>query len=509
VIYPEGDTPILDRRTFLAATTGVLAAGQVNAQSGASSFVYGVASGDPSATSVVIWTALASLRNAEELRWRLWSEDDRSIVHEGVVTASAETGWTAKVAVDGLRPDASYLYAFSLRGTSSPTGRTRTLPARGHRPVRFAVFSCARYTSGWFHAYRHAAEDRSIDFALHLGDYIYESGNAAAQVRDHRPAYELMALNDYRARHAQHKTDPDLAALHAAMPMMAIWDDHEFADEASSDGSGTSRPALWPQRSAAARQAYFEWMPMLPNDTGGLWRSKRVGDLIDLYLLDTRFEGRSAPRNPEDQDFKSPTRQLLGDTQERWVARSLATTHAPWTIVLSSVILSRLVWPEALRDRIGVSGPSWGRPLLEQRIARSALGAGNPDAWDGYPAAQARFLKLLGGNRGRSLILSGDTHSSWLFRVNDSYGRRIGWEVGVPSVTTEASLDTLAGPPEMVEALFQSGNPTLDYLHPSARGYVVVEVADNAAHVEWRHVSSVRTARPTWRIGKRLRFAAA
>jgi alkaline phosphatase D len=257
-----------------------------------------------------------------------------------------------------------------------------------------------------------------------------------------------------------------------------------------------------------AQQAYFEWMPMLPNASGGLWRSKRVGDLLDLHLLDTRIEGRADQLPPDDTTFRSVDRHMLGPVQEQWLARSLAAPAKPWTVVLSSVILSNVAWPEPLRELFGTSGPSWGRQLLEQRIARSALGAGNPDAWDGYPAAQERLQAMLRDRSGRTLILSGDTHSSWAFRLPHGDGAPLGWEVGVPSVTTEASLDSLSGSAEAIEALFRSRNPHLDFLHPSARGYVVVEIEESTARIEWRYVSSVTTQAPTWRVGKRMQFPA-
>ncbi|PKP94676.1 MAG: hypothetical protein CVT77_01280 [Alphaproteobacteria bacterium HGW-Alphaproteobacteria-16] len=499
----------MDRRKFLAGAAGALASGGVPVRAATDSpFAYGIASGDSTATSVVIWTAIDG-GGGGHLEWRVRGADDGSLIRSGVASVSAEGGRTAHVLVDGLEADRAYHYEFVHRGVVSTVGRTRTLPAQGRRPVRFAVFSCSRYSSGWFHAYRHAAEDRSIDFALHLGDYIYEGGNAPdGQARIHHPDHELFTLGDYRARHAQHKADPDLQALHAAMPMLAIWDDHEFADDASRDGSHTSRPAFWTQRAIAARQAYFEWMPMLPNATGGLWRSKRIGDLADLYLLDTRIEGRADQLSPDDAAFRSAERDMLGPAQERWLSRSLASPAKPWTVMLSSVIFSQIVWPDSVRAHFGGSGPAWGQQLLEKRIADSTLGAGNPDAWDGYPAAQKRLMGMLSDRSGRALILSGDTHSSWSFHLPGKESAPIGWEIGVPSVTTEASLDALSGSPEDIEALFRNRNPLMDYLHASARGYVVVEIDEAAAQIEWRYVSSVTAQEPTWRVGKRLRFPA-
>ncbi len=498
----------MNRRDLLLAATSALASGPVEARAAGSPFVYGVASGDPSAASVVLWTALAPGAEGGDLTWRLRRAEDGAVVKQGQVAVGPASGWTAKVRVDGLEPDRAYAYDFARGGVTSPAGRTRTLPAHGTRPMRFAVFSCARYSSGWFHAYRHAAQDRSLDFAVHLGDYIYEGADAPGghPERRHAPAHELRTLADYRTRHGQHKADADLQALHAALPMLAIWDDHEFADDASRGGEHTSRPSEWAERSAAARRAYFEWMPILPNDADGIWRKSALGDLADLYALDTRLDGRSAPLDPADPRFGSADRQLLGAAQEHWLATSLAGPAKPWTLFLSSVILSPLAWPADLMDHVAESGPAWGRGLLQDRVNRSNLGqAGNPDAWDGWPAAQARFMTALSGRR--NLVLSGDTHSSWSFGLRDAGGAPLGWEIGAPSVTTEASLDTVSGDQQEVEALFKRRNPALDYLDPASRGYVVVDLAPDAATVEWRHVSSVASRTADWRVGKRQTLA--
>lgn len=471
-------------------------------------FIYGVASGDPTQSSVVLWTALAP-GVSKGVRWWLRRASDGRPVREGRAEASAAAGYTVKLRVEGLAPGERYEYGFEHGPIASPVGRTRTLPATGTQTLRLAVFSCSRHSSGWFHAYRHAAEDPSLHFAIHLGDFIYEGASAPAASATGRfdvPDRELATLEDYRSRHALYKRDADLQALHAAVPLMAIWDDHEFANDASRNGENTLPPDKWPQRMAAARQAYFEWLPLMPGAGGQLWRHRRIGALADLYFLDTRIEGRDAQLDPRDERFASAQRQMLGRVQERWLAEELAVPRATtWTVLASSVILSPLSWPAALRGGNFPQSPAWARGLLDERIARSEAGlAGNPDAWDGYPAARRRLLDMLDTRAGRTLVLSGDTHSSWALTLLGNDGSPLGWEVGVPSVTSEASLDYTGLQSAEVEALFRARNPPLKYLEPSSRGYVVIELSEEGAFAEWRYVASVVDRAPRWRVGKRL-----
>jgi alkaline phosphatase D len=495
---------------MLAASSLLLAARDSGAIPAEAPFPYGVASGDPTHSSIVLWTGLsAQEQRSVRVRWWLRRTRDGRQIREGVAEANADQGYTIKVKVDGLAPDERYEYAFEHGGAMSAVGRTRTLPVAGKRPLRLAVFSCSRYSSGWFHAYRHAAQDETIDFALHIGDYIYEVPSGATATTTGRfevPDRELLTLPEYSARYALHKRDPDSQALHAALPLMAIWDDHEFADDASRHGESTHLSEHWPQRLDAARRAYFQWMPLMPGKGQRLWRQCRIGDLADIYLLDTRIEGRDAQMDPRDQRFASADRHMLGREQEHWLAQAIANPRQPlWTVVVSSVVLSPLAWPNELRDHIDVKRSAPLRRLLESRIARSEAGlAGNTDAWDGYPAAQHRLLNMLRTRAGKTVVLSGDTHSSWSFALHGNDGNPLGWEVGVPSVTSEASLECVTLTQGELEAMFRTRNPRLSYLNPGARGYTVLELREESAFAEWRYVSSVVEPDAQWRVGHRL-----
>jgi alkaline phosphatase D len=245
---------------------------------------------------------------------------------------------------------------------------------------------------------------------------------------------------------------------------------------------------------------------MITGDRPRLWRHRRLGDLADLYLLDTRVEGRDSQLDPRHPHFAAEQRQMLGTEQERWLAHELASPRTTaWTVLASSVIFSKLAWPLELRREIDSRSPPWAQRLLEERISRSAAGhAGNPDAWDGYPAAQRRLLDMLTARAGRALVLSGDTHSSWAFTLRGIAGGPLGWEVGVPSVTSEASLEYTSMQPAALEALFKGSNPQLEYMEPGSRGYTVIELSEQGCTAEWRYVASVVDRTPRWRVGRRL-----
>ena len=106
--------------------------------------------------------------------------------------------------------------------------------------LRFAFASCAQYEQGWFGAYRHMAND-NLDLVAFLGDYIYESSWGRDHVRKHdagRPA----TLEQYRARYALYKSDPDLQRAHLACPWIFTWDDHEVENDYANDRSQDGMP---------------------------------------------------------------------------------------------------------------------------------------------------------------------------------------------------------------------------------------------------------------------------
>src|SRR3954452_21486943 len=234
-------------------------------------FGFGVASGDSTATDVLLWTRVTPIDAAvpgsglgppSQVQWELAADADfRTVVASGETTTDAARDHTVKVVVTGLSPHPRYWYRFGCRGAISPTGRTQTAPDEPGRThaLRLAFVSCSNYTGGYFTAYRGIAAREDLDVVVHLGDYLYEYGNdprvpgvpgagdrygppALVGIRDHRPPEEALSLQDYRVRHAIYKTDPDLAAAHVRHPWIVIFDDHEVANDACATGAENHEP---------------------------------------------------------------------------------------------------------------------------------------------------------------------------------------------------------------------------------------------------------------------------
>ena len=157
--------------------------------------------------------------------------------------------------------------------------------------------SCSNYPAGYFNVYRCLANRSDLDAVIHLGDYIYEFangryGDGSASGRVPLRAGEASTLEDYRDRYATYRSDIDLQEAHRRHPFIAVWDDHESANDAWSGGAANHDPSQgsWASRLAAAYRAYLEWMPIRESSDPKihLYRSFRFGDLADLVMLDTR-----------------------------------------------------------------------------------------------------------------------------------------------------------------------------------------------------------------------------
>ena len=266
------------RRSFLRSLLGGAFFGALGLKPGKSRartvrFDHGVASGDPLQHRVVIWTRVSgSTDESIAVRWQVASDAEfRRVLRDGEIRTGPERDFTVKVDVGSLPAAAALYYRFEAEDEYSPTGRTRTLPHGSIDIASFAVLSCSNHPYGHFHVYREVANRDDIDAVLHLGDYIYEYGmgeyateRAEELDRVPEPSHEIVSLDDYRTRYAQYRSDPDLAALHARHPVIAIWDDHELANNAWRAGAQNHKPdeGRWEQRRDDAIQAWLEWMPV-------------------------------------------------------------------------------------------------------------------------------------------------------------------------------------------------------------------------------------------------------
>jgi alkaline phosphatase D len=316
----------------------------------------GVASGEPTPRGIVLWTRVTDLARGGAVELEVARERDfRRVVARGRVRTTTASNGAVKARIGGLRPHEQYFYRFSTRGSESPVGRFRTaLPAGSRQPVRFAFFSCADWTHGFYNAYELMAREDDLDFVLNLGDYIYaetqHTGATAVRadeigrVLEGQTAREAVTLADYRAKYSLYRSDPALRRVHARFPVVSIWDDHEVMNNHAGGAPLGGLPAseLFASRQRAAYRAFFESMPVYPSGRSRIYRALRFGRNVDLLLLDSRQYRDDQPCgdqiNVPCADAATP-RAFLGARQLGWLKRRLSRSDAAWKVVGNQVLI--------------------------------------------------------------------------------------------------------------------------------------------------------------------------
>jgi alkaline phosphatase D len=494
--------------TTLAATATATGTAAATAISAATAFRHGVASGDPTPDAVLIWTRVTPTDDAlpgsgagpdVDVRWQVARDPAfTSVAASGVVATGPAVDHTVKIDVGGLGAATAYWYRFGLGDTWSPVGRTATAPAADAAVsrLRAGVVSCANWEAGYFAAYRHLAVRGDLDLVIHLGDYLYEYGTGqfdagGTVVRPVQPAHEVLTLADYRIRHGLYKTDPDLQALHAAVPWVITWDDHEVANDQWSGGAENHTPGTegdFAARVAAARRAYAEWMPVRLGTGGRIYRRLRYGQLAELSMLDLRsYRSQQASGLAIDD----PARTITGDDQMAWLKSGLAASTARWKLVGNPVMMARL--------DVG-SAPAW---LLGPLAALLGIpqngGIVNNDQWDGYNADRNELVDHLRAAQARDVVfLTGDIHTSW---ANEITTRATGpsnpaaAEFVVPSVTSDNVNDFLnlpAGNPlSLIGAgIIRATNSHVRWTELDGHGYGVLTVTAGTCRMDWYHLAN-------------------
>lgn len=449
-------------------------------------FTLGVASGDPTANGVVLWTRLAPdpLRGGGmpaaslEVEWIIADDELMSRnVRRGTEIAAPELGHSVHVEADGLEPDRWYFYQFRAGGEYSPIGRTRTAPALGaaNDRLRFGFCSCNHYEQGYFTAFRHMAEE-DLDVVFHLGDYIYEYAGRDDRVRMHTYD-EIETLDDYRNRYALYKTDLDFQAIHAAAPFVVTWDDHEVDNNYAGNTSENDDPVdAFLRRRANAYQAYYETMPLrrtsMPRGPDmQLYRSFSYGQLAGFFVLDTRqyrtdqpCADESGPRCPAVFD---ETATLMGAAQESWLFNGLDSSDVRWNVIPQQVMVA----------------PVDHRGGDEERYSM--------DQWSGYDAARNRLVDIFGATRSRNpVVLTGDIHSNWVNDIKADFGDPDSATVATELVVTSISSggdgsDWRNSTAEMLEE-----NPFVKFFN-GQRGYVTCELSRDELRADYRIVDHV------------------
>ena len=541
----------IDRRGFL----GLIGAGAASASSvaaeassqGTVAFLHGVASGDPDARSAVFWTRVTpSEPNAAAIPVVLEVARDAAFAdmarRSTGLSAEAARDFTVKHDLDGqgLEPGESYFYRFVAQGVTSPVGRVRTLPEGATPDVALAVVSCQLHPGGLFNAYDAISKLERLDAVVHLGDYIYEYGaeadaygmtTGAALNRVPEPAHEIVSLDDYRRRHAQYKTDPDLQAAHARAAFICVWDDHEVANDTWTTGAENHQPDTegdFSARKAAALKAYFEWMPIREPKAGAMaeaiQRTFHFGDLASLMMVETRLQGRDQQLTyagdltfkagpdgkpmPDAAAFEAKRnaagRDLLGVAQREWLGRELAASKAagrPWQVLGNQVVMARVAGPDisAMMTPEQVAGllaslPEAVRAEVQHSVALFRMGLPfNLDSWDGYPAGRERLFETFKAADVQPIVLAGDSHSFWVNDLKDAAGERRAVEFGTTSISSPSPADAIGGFP--LGAALAARNEEVVFCDQSSKGYLLLTLTPEAAKAELAAVSTI-TAKP-------------
>jgi alkaline phosphatase D len=454
---------------------------------GAYPFVAGVASGEPAANSIVLWTRLAvdalgrqPIRGTVPVLWQLAEDESmRRVVARGVQLARPSEGHSVHVEVPRLKPGHEYWYRFYANGEASAVGRTRTAPAVGASPnsLRFCLASCSNWEAGYFTAYQRIADDDPW-FVVHVGDYIYEGGPTTTGVWQHSNA-EPMDLAGYRERHSQYNSDPDLLELRRLFPVVVTPDDHEVENNYANlisqvDTEPDQDPKVFAQRRAAAYQAYWEFMPLRrPSHPLGsgmqLYRELPMGDLANFVVADTRQYRTDQPygdKGPADgPDMTNPNATLPGIAQERWIVDRMSRSKAKWNVLAQQVLM-------ASHDLV---------PGAEKGYST--------DQWDAYRASRQRVLTGIADRRtSNPVVLTGDIHQHYaadlLRDFDDPSSPVIGSELCGTSVTSGGDGN------DKHEDLAE--NPWIKY-NASRRGYVRVTLDRTQLQADFRTLSAVTT----------------
>lgn len=440
-------------------------------------FQQSVASGDPTPSGVVLWTRINPELVGDDLAFQVARDADfAQLVLEGVVRRDhieARRDHTVKIDLDGqLEADTRYYYRFVYAGAVSRTGRCRTAPPAGAHldRLKFALLTCQDYTNGYYGALDYVADDDSIDFVLHLGDFIYETaGDPRFQSLPYpdreiiMPSGGLVAMDlaDYRHIYRSYRRDPSLRRALENHTWIITRDDHETANDCywdyerhtlgAPDHPYTTEQGADPVKlnrlMLDSQQAWLEYVPARvrveeastdPQRFLRIYRNFHFGDLADLFVLDTRtyrtphpcgegnLGGRYLPSCPA---LGQPQHSMLGRKQREWLIDGLIASRSVWKVLGNQTFMGRL----------GVPGGNDG-------------GIFNADAWDGYAYERDMLMQELKANRVDKLVtLTGDLHTYIASYLKADYanlnpfdfGNFVGVEFMTPSITSSNLISML------------------------------------------------------------------
>lgn len=505
-------------------------------------FYHGVASGSPLPTAMIFWTRYTPLdvSAAVEIEYRIVEvpEDDgmhsmddeyfanllnprsNNDVRYGITTARPDNDWVVKLDITGLKPATTYVYAFTDGYITTAVGKTKTPPIDGEPldSLTFAVFSCANYNDGYFHAYDIASTIQGLDFWFHAGDYIYEYADADCEGdRCWEPKKEAVELDDYRQRYASYHLDEGLQNLRRSAALISTWDDHETANNSAGAGAESHQPeaeGLWEDRVKAAAQAYLEWMPfrapMEQLEDGLLSQTFQFGNLMSFVTVDTRLPARSLepalfqseggaigqflPAFPnvnttayaeeplftafkniadslKERQFNS-NYVMIGQDKIEYIAKSFQKSSddgKPWQIFGDQTMMAKSMLP-CISDYYQYFPPQAQglvKAVIQGIIEKSFIFRAacamlvtdtsfpSGDDWNSYAYERKKILEVLSNNASNPLVLFGDSHDSWAMQM-DADGGLMGEPIAVNIGTPAVISPGLGTSTEPVLSILQS-----------------------------------------------------
>jgi len=516
-------------------------------------FESGVASFDPTAGGIIIWTRYSTGIDAE-ITWEISKNSNFSeVLRRGKAAATSVNDFTVAVDVQNIPSNTKFYYRFYNITTkeASVVGETLTLPSKTDtvNEVKMAVVSCSNFPAGLFNVYGAIAQSEA-DVVVHLGDYIYEYAPGQYGTnpytnqlgRAHKPAKEILSLNDYRERYRQYRGDKNLQLLHQKKPFICVWDDHEFANDTYKSGAENHQPneGDFQARKMAAFQAYSEYIPLKTGKDLKIYRSFQFGNIVSLHMMDTRVIARDKQMEYSDYldnagnfnqaqftaDFLSTNRKLIGSEQMSWLSSQINGSTAKWQVLGQQILMTKMMVPAellmllnqilaeikqhgsaqpatmlalqttitqliVLKTRYKQQDPT----LTPQEIARITTTLPyNLDAWDGYFMEREHLYSLLAGKK--VVVLAGDTHNAWLGTLKDTQGNHIGTELACSSVSSpglEGYLGISSDPTKAIELAqaFSMLIDDLDYANLYKRGYLHVKFTSGNSLAEWRFVDNI------------------
>lgn len=463
-------------------------------------FAHGVASGFPAPNAITLWTRVSELTKSSLVTMEVAADKHfRHVVKRANVVADAKADYTVHARVSKLKPAHEYYYRFHTKHKSSRVGRFRTLPpANSNQPVRIGFYSCQAYEAGYYLAQAGLAKEKDLDFVLCLGDYIYEhhyyDGPAArADTTGANKDGDVQTLDEYRQKYRFYQSDPHLQDMHAAYPMVVIWDDHEVEDNyagrqpdsASTDPANKENNNSYPrrvpfaQRRANGYKAFYEAMPRIRPRADRNYGSIRLGKMAELFLTDERQYRDPQPCNdvqvqacPDDQQ---PGRTFLGSAQKSWIKSALPQSKAKWKLFASETMMMAL---DALPGQHA-----------------------NQDQWDGYSAEREEILTQFVNKDVKNLVvLSGDIHTfvaGDLYTNGETSGKRIGTELVGGSATSFGLPEELGIPSATLDSLRKTSDPHVVFADFDHRGYCVIDVSASELNGEFKAASTTQDANGT------------